>query len=265
MQESLRREWNGDVDLGNGVLERLKSDYDGRVDVSESVKKVERINRKDLKKVLSDIGETLKFDMEFLSKGLGKGVEVFRMKFNQVNAPEETLKSLNLDIVEFHTLLGQASDFSIAIKDSLNILDQKEINHPVADARKCWLKHCKNYLVYLRNLWKKKRECATHILVFMLLDERRDKNPYAIPLQYVPYHSIRDQELRDLVKNITLELTKANLKVVGTTTDGEFEQLRRRGDTRPLHIWQLAHDAKESVRKMNKTTLLQMLQLIQGE
>ena len=51
---------------------------------------------------------------------------------------------------------------------------------------------------------------------------------------------------------------------VGTSTDGEFEQLRRRGETRPLHIWQLAHDARDSVSKMSKTTLLQMLELQGG-
>ena len=51
---------------------------------------------------------------------------------------------------------------------------------------------------------------------------------------------------------------------VGTSTDGEFEQLRRRGGTRPLHIWQLAHDACDSVGKISKTTLLQMLELQGG-
>lgn len=51
---------------------------------------------------------------------------------------------------------------------------------------------------------------------------------------------------------------------LGTSTDGEFEQLRRRGETRPLHIWQLAHDARDSVGKMGKKTLLQMLEMQGG-
>ena len=52
--------------------------------------------------------------------------------------------------------------------------------------------------------------------------------------------------------------------VLGTSTDGEFEQLRRRGETRPLHFWQLAHDARDSVSKMSKNTLLQMLEMRGG-
>lgn len=51
---------------------------------------------------------------------------------------------------------------------------------------------------------------------------------------------------------------------LGTSTDGEFEQLRRRGETWSLHIWQLAHDSRDSVGKMSKRTLLQMLEMQGG-
>ena len=54
------------------------------------------------------------------------------------------------------------------------------------------------------------------------------------------------------------------LLFLGTSTDGEFEQLRRRGETRPLHIWQLAHDSHDSVSRMSKRTLLQMLEMHGG-
>jgi len=40
--------------------------------------------------------------------------------------------------------------------------------------------------------------------------------------------------------------------------------LRRRGETRPLHVWQLAHDARDSVSKMSRNTLLQMLEMRGG-
>ena len=37
----------------------------------------------------------------------------------------------------------------------------------------------------------------------------------------------------------------------GTVTDGEFCSLRSQGETRPLHLWQIIHDAKESRRRQN--------------
>ena len=51
----------------------------------------------------------------------------------------------------------------------------------------------------------------------------------------------------------------------GTVTDGEFCSLRSQGETRPLHVWQIIHDAKESVSKCSKKTLLDKLEQIAGE
>lgn len=51
----------------------------------------------------------------------------------------------------------------------------------------------------------------------------------------------------------------------GTVTDGEFCSLRSRGETRPLHLWQIIHDASDSVGKMSKATLLKMLDFIYGK
>ena len=48
----------------------------------------------------------------------------------------------------------------------------------------------------------------------------------------------------------------------GTVTDGEFSSLRTQGETRPIHLWQLIHDAKQTVRKMSKQKLESLLQCI---
>ena len=46
---------------------------------------------------------------------------------------------------------------------------------------------------------------------------------------------------------------------------GEFSSLRTQGETRPLHLWQLIHDAKESVSRQSKHTLLKMLIKLGGK
>ena len=45
----------------------------------------------------------------------------------------------------------------------------------------------------------------------------------------------------------------------GLVTDAEFSSLCARGETRPLHIWQLIHDARDSVSRLSRNTLLKML------
>ena len=68
---------------------------------------------------------------------------------------------------------------------------------------------------YLRNLFKKKRIAATHVLVLMLSDERRNKKPYALPIRYVPYRSMRDQYVRDLTRDVKLKMQERGLNLVG--------------------------------------------------
>lgn len=53
-----------------------------------------------------------------------------------------------------------------------------------------------------------------------------------------------------------------NCFLTGTTTDGEFCSLRTRGETRALHLWQLIHDARQSVQRMTIKTVKEMLLVI---
>ena len=47
-------------------------------------------------------------------------------------------------------------------------------------------------------------------------------------------------------------------------TDGEFNSLRTQGETRPVHIWQIIHDARESVSRQRAVTLEKMLKKTGG-
>jgi len=53
--------------------------------------------------------------------------------------------------------------------------------------------------------------------------------------------------------------------IVGTVTDGEFNSLRTQGAEGPIHLWQVIHDARESVSRQRKETLMAMLIKIGGK
>lgn len=214
LQESLRREWNGDVDLLDGKLQDIRREYEARISSCETITKYNNISREDLVIAFAAPITALEEDIAFLDGGLQKA-ESFRSKFNNPSTTVETLKSLNWDIVKFQTLLEQATFFKEQISTFIADLNSSQSQAPVAPNWRLWLKQSPGYLQFLRNLFKKKRICATHILVFMVADEQRICKPYAIPIQYVPYKGIRDQEVRDLTKKIKIEMTKAHLKVVG--------------------------------------------------
>ena len=71
------------------------------------------------------------------------------------------------------------------------------------------------YLGFLRALFKKKRVAATHVLVVMVSAEGRNVKPYATPVQYIPYVSLRDQYIRDILMKLKEAMTRMGLHVTG--------------------------------------------------
>ncbi|XP_021363619.1 uncharacterized protein LOC110456903 isoform X1 [Mizuhopecten yessoensis] len=243
LQHSVKNIWNGDVDLNDGQLEFLRDEYQSRLDWINSI---QLTTEEDLKTSLETGLVNLELDEKFLQDAFKKATNDFRKKMNQKNANSETLKGLNWEVVECNTLLQQCLEFMSKLKsDSDSRANIKSISQ--------------EYPIYLKNLFKKKRTAVTHILVIAISDEQRNIKPYALPIQYLPYKSLRDQYVRDITEPIKNALTLAGINVVGLVTDGEFNSLRTQGDTGPLHTWQLVHDSKEVVRKMSKATLESML------
>ena len=56
--------------------------------------------------------------------------------------------------------------------------------------------------LFKKNLFKKKRTAATHVLVLMLSDERQQKKPYALPVRFIPYKNLRDQYVCDFTREV---------------------------------------------------------------
>lgn len=174
LQESMCRVWNGDVDLLDGKLENLRTEYDTRISTSQTITTSNNISRDDLVAALATIVDALDEDIKFLDGGRSEAVQTFQVKFNKPNTSTETLKGLNWDIVEFKTLLEQASIFKQKIDDMIANLNPMAQQVPIVPNWRLWVKESPGYLQYLRNLFKKKRICATHILVFMVADKQRN-------------------------------------------------------------------------------------------
>ena len=66
-----------------------------------------------------------------------------------------------------------------------------------------------------RDLSRHKRVSATHIFVMMISCEQRNVKPYSLPVQCLPYHSINQQKLRQLISKLVKEMTSRGMKVAG--------------------------------------------------
>ena len=213
LQESKRGEWNGDIDVGDGHVQMLRAEYDRRKKLTEDMSKTGTCSDK----ILTGIIDDLTNDIPFLNSGLQNATQLYQKKFSNPTTPSETLKQLNWDIVEFNLLLGQAQQLLLFVEQQLPQL-QPGLNKQIRD-------HAINNLAqkriifqsFLTNLFKKKRQpAADHILVFMLSDERRKQKPYAIPVWYIPYHTLKDQFVRDFTVLLKKEMAQFGLKAVDT-------------------------------------------------
>lgn len=210
--ESVSGVWNGDVDMGDGLLQELRRVYDGRVSLVGSVAAIH--NRDSLEVELRKCVDSLDVDIPFLDEGFQLAVQDYRKKFDNRSTPEEKLKNANWNVVEFQTLLQQAQELKEAYEEQLSYLNPA-VPHDLQAIRTSLRGLVSEAKSYLRNLFKKKRVAATHVLVLMLSDERRSKKPYALPVRYVPYRSLRDQYVRDLTKNVKMAMLDAGLILVG--------------------------------------------------
>lgn len=52
-------------------------------------------------------------------------------------------------------------------------------------------------------------------MVFMIADEKRDLKPYAVPVRFLPYHSVTDCRLRELRDELRSTMVNLGMVVVG--------------------------------------------------
>ena len=117
---------------------------------------------------------------------------------------------------------------------------------------------------------------ASHILVFMISNEERRTKPYATPVQCIPYKSLTDLKVRELANKVIQEMTRRKMKVagrllvhfmfnhcnyniIGFTTDGEWNSLCSKGNTRPLSVFQILSNARRKYAQKKQQTMIEML------
>ena len=207
LMESMSGKWNGDVDLGDGSLKAMRKEYDERVKCVN-----ELTDQEQDKKVLSDrlvmCTSKLANDIDFLSKEFTSAAESYKNKYDAPNTPVSTLKDSNWNVVEYQMLLQEAQQIKLTFENCISKLNDDSCGNLIENTTV-------KVKAYLRNLFKKKRVAASHVEVIMVSDEKRNYKPYALPVKFVPCQTLRDQQVRDLIKEVKQCMSDKGLKVVG--------------------------------------------------
>ena len=118
---SQKGEWDGDEDLGDGVLQSLRKVYDSRVDDVKACLQCNEIHA--LVFCIAKCVDSLQADMPFLDEGSQSAVQTYSETFSVSNTPAETLKNCNWEIVELKTLLQDAQALKVVYEDCLHTLN----------------------------------------------------------------------------------------------------------------------------------------------
>ncbi|XP_065911420.1 uncharacterized protein [Dysidea avara] len=255
LKESVKLQWSGDVDLNDGSLQKQCDAYNKRLKMAENAGLDRNQAGEDFKNILKDLAE----DLNFLNAELIRSNDVYSEKLHSNKYNDKDLINLSWKLKE----LGDLNEMGRKLHSDIDVLSAKIGEHQHSwqqDNIPSQLKEIRTNLVaFIRGITRHQRTAATHILVFMISNEERRKKPYAIPVQCLPYKGLTDGRVRELSNKLIEEMTKRKMKVAGFTTDGEWNSLRMKGNTRPLSVLQIRSDVRRQYGHMKLQKMIEMI------
>ena len=206
LRESVKGKWAGDADLDDGELENCRADYQNR---KEFARLLGLRDRSDV--ILEDLRiliTILNNDLELLREGEAEARSKYEKHRSRSSPTESLLMALAWDLVGFQDLIKEASELK---KNCLELETAHDVNENLPEFRT-------SLLQYTKQLFMKKRVAATHLMVFMIADERRNRKPYALPVRVMPFKGMKDSKLRELYEELRKAMVDLEMTVVGNDT-----------------------------------------------
>ena len=204
LRESMRGVWAGDEDVGDGSLQAMFESYKARCMFVKGIGSTGRSHlvQTDVQRLLSELNN----DLEFLTAGAQVANEAYNKALQGGRASEPKLMELAWSTVGFEEFVKKVWGFQLELKD---------VGQEGGGVGLNWFELKSSLLRYLNDLFSKKRIAATHLLVFMIADERRNRKPYAIPVRFLPYKSLTDAKLRELEVQLEDAMRRNGMIAVG--------------------------------------------------
>ena len=145
-----------------------------------------------------------------------------------------------------------------------------------------YLSHIRDPLKdFIKAITWHRRTPATHVLVTLISPSYRNRKPYALPVCCLAYSGLSEATARTHISAVIKEMQKRDMKVEGTplpcgflmcifhcssgfVSNGEYNNFRVKGYTRPLSVIQLMLNARRKYSQMGVKNMRAML-IPQGE
>lgn len=209
----MTNDWSGDVDWGNGEIQQKHNEY---LEYVQFVRGMAVKQRRSLATIGGDLQKLLQKMPEeklFLSEGLTKAKHLYESKRRALNVSEDSLFALAWDVEGYSKLVEKNEAIQNTISGILQRISGPPTERGNIQADVANLK--KEIEPYIKGLNTKKREAASHLLLFMISDELRSFKPYAVPVRVVKYKSITDAKLRELKEELRIAMKDCGMTTVG--------------------------------------------------
>ena len=209
----MRNEWSGDIDWGDGDLQQRHEEY---IKCLQFVRGIGVKQRRAYLVIKADLEEQLRNmrdQKEFLAAGLAKARDRYESKRKLLNVSEDSLFALTWDVEGYSKLIEKNMTITEGTSGSL-----ARINGPVhgrGNIQADFSALKKELEPYIMGVNTKKREAASHLLLFMISDELRNFKPYAVPVRAIKYKSITDAMLRELKEDLRKATKQCGMPTVG--------------------------------------------------
>ena len=149
---------------------------------------------------------------------LQKTTAAYEEKQRTSSATEKVMFPLIWDIEELKRLNTEGRKLRTEILTALDVLCMPEaVQREHNLCRKLGLIRTGMRDV-VKGLYRFKRTPATHMFVFMISSALRDRKPYALPIQCVPYTGLKESDMRRMVNCIIKEMIRHGMTVAGKRT-----------------------------------------------
>ncbi|XP_035694410.1 uncharacterized protein LOC118428452 [Branchiostoma floridae] len=254
LRESLKHQWSGDTDLGEGKLQEAEKKYQSQQSFVSNLGLGNRANKVQFSKDLVCLLAIVREHKEFLQSNLSETERLYKKKQTELNASADSLFALGWEVDSYKKLLAVNVEVTSTMQNMVDAL--KAGNFPGG------LRELREKLKwYFKGVHSKKREAASHLMIFMISDEQRNMKPYAVPVRVLPCRVVKDEQLRNLKDELKTAMEAIGMVVVGFVTDGEWNSLRTMGGSRPVSIIQLMMEAKAQARSLTAANIRRYLTL----
>ncbi|XP_064390678.1 uncharacterized protein LOC135338466 [Halichondria panicea] len=255
---SMKNMWNGDVDFGDGLLQKQYSDYLKRLEFIDNLSVCDEIM---LISNLQNVAVQLKEDGTCVDSALRKAQKEFEEK-SSVSTTDKVLYALGWNVDELSRLNQQCRSLLVEVstlKESIRDQSSPSLGLQYAVGKlQGTLKE------FVKAVTRHQRTPATHVLVTMISPSERNHKPYALPIACIPYVGLSEAKARSHISAVAEEMVKQGLRVEGFVSNGEYNVFRHKGYTRPLSVFQIQSQARKKYSSMSVKRMKEMITSIES-